>query len=106
MTALHVFPKFSGSPYGTFGPAEDVLEEAHRNQAHAEGDRLFATLRKSAQRLRRPLSAVVREAIRDYSDRIGNLSEEERRRMLEIFDRMVPRIPSARTRSWTWTCCS
>ena len=29
LTALHVYPRFSGSPYGTFGPAEDVLEEAH-----------------------------------------------------------------------------
>ena len=45
MTALHVFPKFSGSPYGTYGPAEDVLEEAHRNLAQAEGDRLFTRLR-------------------------------------------------------------
>jgi len=28
ITVLHVYPRFSGSPYGTFGPAEDVLEEA------------------------------------------------------------------------------
>ena len=61
VTALHVFPKFSGSPYGTFGPAEDVLEEAHRNQAHAEGDRLFATLRKSAEATGVPFDAVLVE---------------------------------------------
>lgn len=52
-----------------------------------------ATLRKSAQRLARPQSAVVREAIRDYADRIGRLSEAERRRMLEIFDRVLPAVP-------------
>ena len=46
VTALHVYPKFAGSPYGTFGPAEDVLEEAHKNQARAEGDALFAGIRK------------------------------------------------------------
>ncbi|HEX6137289.1 MAG TPA: universal stress protein [Casimicrobiaceae bacterium] len=46
ITALHVFPKFSGSPYGTFGPAEDVLEEAHENQARAQGDQIFAGVRK------------------------------------------------------------
>jgi nucleotide-binding universal stress UspA family protein len=61
VTALHVFPKFSGSPYGTFGPAEDVLEEAHRNQAHAEGDRLFATLRKSADAAGVPFDGVLVE---------------------------------------------
>jgi nucleotide-binding universal stress UspA family protein len=46
ITALHVYPRFSGSPYGTFGPAEDVLEEAHKNQSRAEGDQLFAGVRK------------------------------------------------------------
>ena len=46
VTALHVYPRFSGSPYGTFGPAEDVLEEAHKNQRRAEGDSIFAAVRK------------------------------------------------------------
>ncbi len=36
----------------------------------------------------------MREAIRDYSERIGKLSERERLRMLEIFDDVVPRIPT------------
>jgi nucleotide-binding universal stress UspA family protein len=43
VTALHVYPKFSGSPYGTFGPAEDVLEEAHNRQAREQGEKLFAS---------------------------------------------------------------
>jgi nucleotide-binding universal stress UspA family protein len=29
LVALHVYPKFSGSPYGNFGPSEDVIAEAH-----------------------------------------------------------------------------
>ncbi|MGE5169887.1 MAG: universal stress protein [Rudaea sp.] len=49
ITALHVYPKFSGSPYGTFGPAEDVLEEAHENQARAEADQIFAGIKKLAE---------------------------------------------------------
>ena len=52
-----------------------------------------ARLRRSAARLSQPQSAVVRAAIRDYADRIGNLSEEERRRLLRLFDTVVPRIP-------------
>ena len=50
-------------------------------------------LRRSAARLARPQSYVVREAIRDYADRLGRLSEEERIRMLATFDRVVPQLP-------------
>ncbi len=50
-------------------------------------------LKRSAARLARPQSYVVREAIRDYADRLGRLSEEERLRMLAAFDRVMPRVP-------------
>lgn len=46
LVALHVSARFYASPYGTFGPAEEVLEEAHRNQARAEGNAVFAAIRK------------------------------------------------------------
>ena len=36
---------------------------------------------------------VVREAIRDFGDRTERLSERERQRLLEAFDRLVPAIP-------------
>ena len=52
-----------------------------------------ARLRLSAERLSRPQSAVVREAINDYALRVGRLSEAERRQMLRTFDRLVPRVP-------------
>ena len=52
------------------------------------------TLRRTALRLKKPQSVVVREAIHDYAARAGRLSEEERRHMLKVFDRMVSRIPS------------
>lgn len=51
-------------------------------------------LREAAQRLAKPQSQVVREAIQDYHDRIGRLSERERLRQLQVFDEMVPRIPA------------
>jgi hypothetical protein len=50
-------------------------------------------LRRTAARLTRPQSVVVREAIRDYSDRVGRLSEEERTRLLQTFDRLMKGIP-------------
>jgi len=51
-------------------------------------------LNDAAERLCIPKSEVVREAIQDYHVRIGKLSEDERRRLLADFDRLVPLIPS------------
>ncbi len=56
-------------------------------------DETIDTLRRSAERLAKPQSAVVREAIADYALRIGRLTETERRTMLKAFDDLVPRIP-------------
>lgn len=51
-----------------------------------------AELSRSAARLAKPQSEVVRLAIRDYADRIGRLSEAERLHLLEVFDELVPKI--------------
>jgi Arc/MetJ-type ribon-helix-helix transcriptional regulator len=53
-----------------------------------------ARLKQSAERLSRPKSEVVREAIRDFSERIGRLSERERQRQLRIVDEIASRGPS------------
>jgi Arc/MetJ-type ribon-helix-helix transcriptional regulator len=39
-------------------------------------------------------SEIVREAIRKLYDRIGRLSERERRTMLRTFDETIPNIPA------------
>lgn len=54
----------------------------------------IARLQEAAERLALPKSEVVREAVRDFYERIGRLSEGERLRLLRTFDEMVPRIPS------------
>jgi len=51
-------------------------------------------LQIASERLSLPKSQVIREAVQDYYQRIGRLSERERIQMLRIFDEMVPRIPS------------
>ncbi len=48
---------------------------------------------RTAQRLGLSKSRVVREAIREYAERVGRLSEGERLRMLGAFDEMVERVP-------------
>ena len=52
-----------------------------------------ARLRDAAEALRKPKSEVVRDAILDYAERVGRLSEAERRRLLSTFDERVPAIP-------------
>jgi len=48
----------------------------------------------ASQQLSRPKSQVIREAVKEYYDRMGRLSESERIRMLRIFDEMMARIPT------------
>ena len=43
--------------------------------------------------LAKPKSQVVREAVADYCQRIGKLSESERVRVVKVFDTVVPLIP-------------
>jgi hypothetical protein len=50
-------------------------------------------LNEAAERLARPKSEIVREAIHDFHERIGRLSERERLHMLHVFDELLPRIP-------------
>jgi len=51
-------------------------------------------LQEAATRLSLPKSQVVREAILDYHEAIGRVSERETRRLLRVFDECVARIPS------------
>jgi Ribbon-helix-helix domain len=50
-------------------------------------------LQDAAERLAVTKSEIVREAIVEFHDRIGRLSERERSKMLSVFDELVPRIP-------------
>jgi hypothetical protein len=56
-------------------------------------DETVERLRRTAARLAKPQSQVVREAIREYEARSDKLSEDERRRMLDAFDRLVRTLP-------------
>lgn len=52
-----------------------------------------AVLRRTAARLGKAKSEIVREAVQEYGARVGKLSEAERLRLLSAFDELVPRIP-------------
>ena len=54
-------------------------------------------LRRTAVRLGRPQSYVVREAIKDYDARAGKLSDEERARLLGVVDDMLKAPPTRST---------
>ena len=57
-------------------------------------DQTVERLRRTASRLAKPQSYVVREAVREYEARSAKLSDEERTRMLAIVDRMVQKPPT------------
>ena len=57
-----------------------------------------ARLQNAAERLAKPKSEVVRNAIQDFHERIGQLTERERRQMLRAFDDLVPKIPARPTK--------
>ena len=59
-------------------------------------EKTVARLNRAAGYLRIPKSQVVREAIGEYSANLGRLSEEERDRMLRVFDEAVASIPTRR----------
>jgi hypothetical protein len=56
-------------------------------------DATIDRLERAAETLAKPKSQVVREAILDYSERMGRLSEPERVRLLTAFDALFPKIP-------------
>jgi predicted transcriptional regulator len=57
-------------------------------------DRTVSRLRQTAIRANKPQSQVVREAVNDYADRVGRLSEAERIRTLATLDAIVSRKPT------------
>lgn len=53
-----------------------------------------ARINLAAQRLSKPKSQVVREAIQQYESRAGKLSEQVRSRLLRILDEIEAQPPS------------
>ena len=57
-------------------------------------DETASVLRKTTERMAKPQSVIVREAIREYGARAGRLSEDERRRMLRSIDAFLTQPPA------------
>jgi len=57
-------------------------------------EQTVARLRQAAERLNKPQSQVVREAVHDYADRAGRLTERERVQMLAALDAIAKRRPT------------
>jgi hypothetical protein len=57
-------------------------------------DETVETLRKAAERLRKPQSLVVREAIAEYATREARLSNAERTRLLGVLKNIGRRAPT------------
>ena len=53
-----------------------------------------ARIRRAAERLHKPQSQIVREAVRDYSERTDRLTDEEQTRMVAAIKTMIARAPT------------
>ncbi len=51
-------------------------------------------LKSASERLGKPKSQIIRDAVADYHDGIGRLSETERQRQLYVLRDLVPSIPT------------
>lgn len=56
-------------------------------------DATIRRLSSAAERLKKPKSQIVRDAIAEFHERAGKLSEVERQRMLRVIRELVPSIP-------------
>jgi predicted transcriptional regulator len=65
------------------------------NVTFTADDAMVARLNEASARLSLPKSQVVREAILDFYDRIGKLSERERRSALSVLDEFFARPASS-----------
>jgi metal-responsive CopG/Arc/MetJ family transcriptional regulator len=54
-------------------------------------EKTVAKLEDASQRLSKPKSEVVREAVLDYHARLGRLSEKERLRMIRVLEEHLAR---------------
>lgn len=57
-------------------------------------DATIAEIRRTAARLRKPQSHVVRDAVADYAARTDRLSERERQHLLDILERLRDAKPT------------
>ena len=62
LVALHVYPKFSGSPYGSFGPPDEVIADAHAMHHQTEAQKIFAGIRMLADTYGIGLDTVLVES--------------------------------------------
>jgi len=56
-------------------------------------DETIERLESASERLHKPQSEVVREAIGAYHERVGLLSETEKQRLLRVLHDLAPTIP-------------
>jgi metal-responsive CopG/Arc/MetJ family transcriptional regulator len=56
-------------------------------------EKTVGKLQDASERLSKPKSEIVREAVTDYHARLGRLSEEERLRMMRVLEKHIARPP-------------
>ncbi len=71
LVAVHVYPKFTTSPYGAFGPSDDEVEKAHVAYHKSAAQKLFAAIKKAADARSVALETVLVQGNDIYKQLIG-----------------------------------
>lgn len=57
-------------------------------------DATIRRLQSASERLRKPKSQIIRDAVADFHEGLGRLSETERQRLLRVIRELAPTIPA------------
>jgi len=71
LIALHVYSKFPGTPYGTYGPTKDFFAEAYTRQHETEAKEIFARIRTLASAAGVELDTALVESNEIYAQIIA-----------------------------------
>jgi len=77
LVALHVYPKFGGGPYGTFGPAKGAMADAHMRHHETQAATIFDGVTRLASAANVRLECVIVEGD-DVHQRIIAVAKKRR----------------------------
>jgi nucleotide-binding universal stress UspA family protein len=76
VTALHVHPPYPGTPYGHFGPAENVVEQAYLDQQRTAATELCRDIEAQAKTAGIPVETRIARGSDVYRKIINTAAEE------------------------------
>ena len=94
VTALHVFPTHHISPYGEFGPSDDVVQKQMRESATADANKYLDRVEAAAK-----AAGVACDRVKDHLTKSG-LSFKSTTLPVDSTDSVITKIDDKEIRGW------